>query len=359
MSAEPAAPPPAGLAATDFASDNHAGVHPEVLEAIAAANAGHAGSYGADPQTARAEELFREHFGDRARGFCLFNGTGANVASVAAVCRPHEAVICTETAHMQVDECGAPEQLAGVKLLTVATEHGKLDAADVGRWDAIRGDEHHVQPRVVSITQSTELGTLYEPGEVRAIADAAHERGMLLHIDGARLANAAVALETTLAAVSTEAGADLVSFGGTKNGLLGADAVVFADRELADGFEFTRKRLGQLASKMRFVSAQFVALLEGDLWRTSAAHANAMGTRLGAAVEPIDGVEVLHPVQVNAVFARLERRAIDKLLAELDGDHPFYVWDASRGEVRWMCAWDTQPEEVDAFADTVAAAVAG
>jgi threonine aldolase len=346
--------PGSGDAPRDFASDNHAGVHPEVLEALIAANAGHAASYGADPWTERAEGAFRRHFGPEARAFCVFNGSGANVAAIDAVTRPFEGVICTDVAHMNVDECGAPERLAGAKLLTVPTEHGKLTPDDVRRWEPKRGDEHHVQPRLVSITQSTELGTLYTVEETRAIADAAHELGMLVHVDGARLANAAAALEQPLAALSTGAGVDVVSFGGTKNGLVFGEAVVFCRAELGDDFAFTRKQLLQLASKMRFVSAQFEALLDGDLWLRNARHANAMAARLATAVGAIDGVEISHPVEANAVFARLPRPAIERLLAELPGDHPFYVWDEATDEVRWMCAWDTEPEDVDEFAATVA-----
>ena len=250
----------------DFASDNHAGAHPEVIEAITRANEGHADSYGADGWTAHAEELFRTHFGPGARAFAVFNGTAANVLSIDALTSSGDAVICAETAHLNVDECGAPERIAGVKLLTVATEHGKLSPADLARWDARRGDEHHVQPRVVSITQASELGTVYTLEETRAIAAAAHEREMLLHLDGARLANAAASLGASLAELTTDAGVDVLSFGGTKNGLLLGDAVVFLRPELAEGFEFTRKQGMQLASKMRFVSAQFEALLDGDLW---------------------------------------------------------------------------------------------
>jgi threonine aldolase len=349
---------PSPPARRGFASDNHAGVHPEVLEALAAANHGHAPSYGADAWTARAEELFREHFGAEARAFCVFNGSGANVAAVDALTRPFEAVICTDVAHMHVDECGAPERLAGTKLLTVAHEHGKLGPDDVRRWEARRGDEHQAQPRVVSITQATELGTVYTLDETRAIAEAAHELGMLVHVDGARLANAAAALDAPLAALTTEAGVDAVSFGGTKNGLLVGEAVVFCRAELADDFAFTRKQMLQLASKMRFVSAQFEALLGGELWLRSARHANAMAARLAAAAAAIDGVEISHPVEANAVFARLPRTAIDGLLAELPGEHPFYIWDEVTDEVRWMCAWDTTPDDVDAFAAAVAAAVA-
>ena len=331
-----------------FASDNHAGAHPEVLEALGRANEGHAGSYGADPWTERLGGLLREHFGDRARGFPVFNGTGANVLCLEVLTRSHEAVICTTDAHIHVDECGAPERIAGVKLLTVETAHGKLAVEDVGRWEARRGDEHHVQPRVVSITQSTELGTIYRPEEVAALAEAAHELGMYLHVDGARLANAAVALGVSLAELTTEAGVDAVSFGGTKNGLLFGEVAVFlgdADDEL---IPFARKQLMQLASKMRFVSAQFEALLgPGELWRRSAAHANEMAARLGSGVEALDGVDLVHPVEANGVFARLPRPAIDRLLAELPGEHPFYVWDEAAGVVRWMCSWDTTTEDVD------------
>jgi threonine aldolase len=341
----------------DFASDNHAGAHPEVVDAIARANEGHAGSYGSDSWTERASELIRGQFGPDARPFLVFNGTAANVLSLDAITKPHEAVICTETAHMNVDECGAPERIAAVKLLTVATEHGKLAPDDLGRWDSNRGDEHHVQPRAVSITQATELGTVYSADEVKAIASAAHEREMLLHVDGARLANAAAALGQPLAAFTTDAGVDVVSFGGTKNGLVLGDAVVFLRPELAEQFEFTRKQGMQLASKMRFVAAQFEALLGEDLWLEGARNANAMAARLAAAVEAIDGVEITHPVEANGVFARLPRPAIDRLLAELPGEHPFYVWDDAANEVRWMCSWDTTVEDVDEFAAAVGSAL--
>jgi threonine aldolase len=343
--------------AHDFASDNHAGVHPEVLEAIAAANEGHADSYGADGWTARAAELFRRHFGPDAHAFAVFNGTAANVLSLDAVTQPHEAVICTSTAHMNVDECGAPERIAGIKLLTVPTTDGKLAPEDLGGWDAKRGDEHHVQPRAVSITNATELGTLYTAAEITAIAEAAHEREMLVHVDGARLANAAAALGASLAEITTEAGVDLLSFGGTKNGLLGADAVVFLRSGLARNFDFVRKQGMQLASKMRFISAQFEVLLDGDLWLRGAANANAMAKRLATAVQAIEWVEITQPVEANGVFARLPRPAIERLLNELPGENPFYVWDDAVDEVRWMCSWDTTEADVDAFAAAVAAAL--
>ncbi|HSI81139.1 MAG TPA: beta-eliminating lyase-related protein [Solirubrobacterales bacterium] len=354
--------PAASDARRGFASDNHAAVHPDVLAAIAAANEGHAPAYGADRWTERARQAFRRHFGTDAEAYLVFNGSGANVTSIDAVTRGFESVICAATAHMHVDECGAPERIAGAKLLTVATDDGKLAPADVARWESRRGDDHFAQPRVVSITQATELGTVYTAAETRAIADAAAERGMLLHVDGARLANAAARLDASLAEITTEAGVDLVSFGGTKNGLMFGDAVVFVRPELGDGFEFVRKQLGQLASKSRYLAAQFEALLEGDLWLRNAAHANAMATRLADAVSAIDGIEIVHPVESNAIFARFPRAAIDRLLAAWPSEQPFYVWDEhvegyirsddpDRPEVvRWMCAWDTRPEDVDAFA---------
>ena len=342
-----------------FASDNHAGAHPEILEALARANEGHADSYGADPWTARLGELVAEHFGEGARGFPVFNGTGANVFCLDVLTEPQDAVICTTDAHIHVDECGAPERIAGIKLLVVETEHGKLTPADLGRWDGRRGDEHHVQPRVVSITQSTELGTVYRPEEVRAIADAVHERGMYLHVDGARLANAAAGLGVSLRELTSDAGVDAVSFGGTKNGLLFGEVAILLGDVSDERAPYARKQLMQLASKMRFISAQFEALLgDGELWLRSAAHANEMAARLGSGVEALAGAELVHPVEANGVFARLPRPAIDRLLAGLEGEHPFYVWDEAAGVVRWMCSWDTTEEDVDGLLEATERALA-
>jgi threonine aldolase len=259
---------------------------------------------------------------------------------------------------MHTDECGAPERLIGTKLLTVPTEHGKLSPSDLGRWGQYRGDEHRVQPRGVSITQASELGTVYTPEETAAIAGAAHELGMLLHVDGARLANAAASLDASLAALTTDAGVDAVSFGGTKNGLVFGEAAIFLRQGLGDDFEFTRKQLGQLASKMRFTAAQFEALLAGELWLESARHANAMAARLAGAVGELDGLELVHPVQANGLFARIPRAAIDRLLADAPGDHPFYIWDEADNIVRWMCSWDTTEADVDEFAELVKTALA-
>ena len=336
-----------------FASDNYSGAHPEVLEAMVAANAEHAPAYGNDRWTARAQELLREHFGEHAHSFLVWNGTGANVTILRAMCRPWQAVVCAAGAHINVDEGGAPEFLVGAKLLDLPTADGKLTPELVRRAVVRVGDEHAVQARVVSITQSTELGTLYSVDEVRALADLAHEHGMYLHVDGARLANAAAALGAPLRAFTTDAGVDAVSFGGTKNGMVSGEAVVLLAPELADGFPWIRKQSMQLASKGRFLAAQFVALLEGDLWLRSATHANAMGARLAQAVTGQPGVRLTQATQANVVFAILDPAVTTRLQERW----PFYVWDEATGEVRWMCAWDTTPEEVDAFAADVAEAV--
>jgi threonine aldolase len=341
-----------------FASDNASGAHPEILEAIAAVNAGHVVAYGDDGYTAAVRERFREHFGERAEPFLVFNGSGANITAIDALTRPFEGVICTEVAHMNVDECGAPERVAGAKLLTIPTPDGKLTAADLGRWDHRRGDEHQSQPRMVSITQSSELGTVYSIEETQAIADAAHERGMHLHVDGARLANAAVSLDLPLRALTTDAGVDVVSFGGTKNGLLLGDAVVFLRPELAGAFRFTRKQLGQLASKMRFLAAQFDALLADDLWRRNAANANAMARRIAQAVADTDGAELAHLVQANEAFVNLPGGAIDRLREALPASFPFYVWDERAGTIRLVCSWDTTEEDVDRLAAALRDALA-
>jgi threonine aldolase len=335
-----------------FASDNHAGVHPEVMAAVAAANEGHAAAYGADPWTARAAQRFREHFGPAARAFPVFNGTGANVLCLEALTQRWQGIVCARTAHLHVDECGAPER-AGRKLLVVDTPDGRLTPELVEPLLVRIGDEHAIQPRVVSIAQSTELGTVYPPEAVAALADWAHSHGMLLHVDGARLCNAAAALGVPLRALTTDAGVDAVSFGGTKNGLMGAEAVVLLRDDAGESFKFLRKQAMQLASKMRYISAQLDALLTGDLWLRSAAHANAMAHRLGAALEAVDGVRITQPVEANAVFAVLDAAATERL----QRDWPFYVWDEATGEVRWMTAWDTEPEDVDAFAAAVRAAL--
>ena len=333
-----------------FASDNYAGAHPEVLAALADANDGHATAYGDDPWTARAEAVLRAHFGEQAISYLVFNGSAANVLCLRALCRPWQSVICTTQAHVNVDECGAAEAIAGVKLQAVQTHDAKLTPEHV-EWQLGRlGDQHAVQPRVVSITQTTELGTRYTPYELHALAHFVHGRGLLLHVDGARLANAAAGLDVSLREITTDVGVDAVSFGGTKNGLLMGEAVVFCAPAYAEGFAFLRKQTLQLASKGRFVAAQFVALLEGDLWLRSATHANAMATRLADRLLAVPGVRLTQPVQANGVFAMLPPGAPERLRV----DFPFYTWNESTGEVRLMCSWDTTPDEVDAFAAGVA-----
>jgi threonine aldolase len=328
-----------------FASDNAATVHPEVLAAIAEANVGHVHGYGHDSLTERVEQRFRDVFGEPARAYPVWGGSGANVLCVRAACRPWQGVICADTAHLNVDECGAPEAIAGVKLLPVPGEDGKLTPEAVGQRIARIGDEHAVQPRLVTVSQCTELGTLYTPAELRSLADLAHEHGLLMHVDGARLANAAAALGRTLRSITTDVGVDLLSFGGTKNGLLGAEAVVFL-APLHEGFEYLRKQTLQLASKMRFLSAQLDALLTDELWLRCASQANAMAARLANRVREIPAVEITRPVQTNAVFARVPPQAAIELQQQFD----FYVWDERSGEVRWMCSWDTTEEDVDEFA---------
>lgn len=329
----------------DFGSDNYAGAHPEVLDAIAAANGGHQTSYGADAYTAHLQEVVRAHLGEAAVAYPVLNGTGANVLALQSMLPRWGAVICAEQAHINTDENGAPERVGGLKLLTVPTPDGKLTPELVERQAWGFGDEHRAQPGVVSITQSTELGTVYTPEEIRALADQAHGLGMRLHVDGARISNAAASLDIPLRAMLTDAGVDALSLGGTKNGLLFGEAVVVIDPAAADGLVFQRKVDMQLASKMRFVSAQLVALYGGDLWLRSATHANAMAGRLAAGLAQVPGVRITQRVQANGVFVVLPEGVADTLRETWR----FYDWDVATGEVRLMCAFDTTEEDVDAF----------
>ncbi|WP_030740966.1 threonine aldolase family protein [Streptomyces sp. NRRL F-5135] len=328
-----------------FASDNYAGAHPEVLAALALANGGHQVAYGEDEYTDHLRRIMHSHFGADAETFPVFNGTGANVVALQALTDRRGAVVCAETAHINVDEGGAPERVAGLKLLTVPTPDGKLTPELIDRqaygWD----DEHRAMPQVVSITQSTELGTVYTPDEVRAICEHAHERGMKVHLDGARIANAAASLNVPMRAFTNAAGVDVLSYGGTKNGMLFGEAVVVLNPDAARAMKHLRKLSMQLPSKMRFVSVQLEALLAKDLWLRNARHSNAMAQRLAAGVRAVDGVEILHPVQANAVFARLPHDAGERLQERFR----FYFWDEKAGDVRWMCAFDTTEEDIDAF----------
>ncbi|MEP7307385.1 MAG: beta-eliminating lyase-related protein [Acidobacteriota bacterium] len=336
-----------------FASDNNAGIHPDVLAAIQSANVGHAVGYGDDHWTRAVDRAFRQHFGAGTRVFPVFNGTGANVLALKALARSHHAVVCAEDAHVAADECGAPEAWTGCKLIPVATGDGKLTPALVEEACRGVGDQHHVQPRVITISQSTEVGTVYRASEVKALARFAHRRGMLLHMDGARIANAAVSQGLTLRQATRDLGVDILSFGGTKNGLMVADAVVLFDAVRAADFKYLRKQGTQLASKMRFLSAQLLALLSNDLWRRNALHANQMARRLESELKGIGGVRVVHQVDANAVFAKIPPAAATILRKR----HFFYTWDESESVMRWMCSWDTTQDDVRRFARDVARAV--
>jgi threonine aldolase len=336
-----------------FASDNNAGVHPEVLEAIAGANQGHVVAYGDDPYTRSAIAKFEEHFGAEIDVFFTFNGTGANVLSLQALNRPYNAVLCSDYAHIYCDECGAPEKHTGCKLIPLPHHDGKVTL------DAVRhayhgiGDQHHVQARVISITQSTEMGTVYKPEEIQVLAQFAHEHEMFLHVDGARIANAAASLGQTLRQATRDLGVDVLSFGGTKNGIMGGEAVVFFNRSLSVDFLYLRKQGMQLASKMRFIAAQFEALLTNDLWRRSAEHANRMARVLEAEVSRIPQVRIVWQVEANGVFAQIPRHAIERIKER----YFFYPWIEEECIVRWMCSFDTTEEDVKEFAKVVAEAV--
>ncbi len=329
-----------------FASDNTSGVHPQIMAAIIAANRGHAPAYGDDSYTERAIALFREFFGEDIEVFFVFGGTGANVLSLASLLQPFHAVICAETAHINVDECGAPERFGGCKLLALPTPEGKLTVEAIRPLLARRGDPHHVQPKAISISQTTELGTLYTAEEIRALAEFAHREGLFLHLDGARICNAAAALDLPFVEFTQNAGVDVLSFGGAKNGMMYGEAVIFFDAALAQKFPFIRKQGMQLASKMRYIAAQFLALLSNDLWLKNARHANEMACLLAEEVSQIPQIKLTQPVQANAVFAILPREIIPLLQQR----YFFYVWNQQTSEVRWMTAFDTTEEQVREFA---------
>ena len=334
-----------------FASDNQAGVHPEVLRAIESVNSGHQASYGYDEVTAKLQQTIREEFGDRAEVFPVFNGTGANVLALTAAMPRWGAVIATDTAHIHTDEGGAPERVSGLKLLTVPGVGGKLTPEGLVSMAGGRGDEHHAQPLAVSITQSTELGTLYTPDEIRELAELAHERGMVFHLDGARIWNAAAALNLPFRAFTTDVGVDLVSLGATKNGAMAAEAVVVINPDAVEGMTYLRKFTMQLASKMRFISAQLQTLCDDGLGLRLAQHSNQMAALLRSRLEEaiaagdISGLTFSQPTQVNGVFAVMPPEAADRLRDTVR----FYDWNRDIGEVRWMCSFDTTEADIDWF----------
>src|SRR5882724_1442385 len=328
-----------------FASDNNAGVHPEVLAALAAANTGHTVGYGDDLYTDRARAKFREHFGD-VEVFYVFNGTAANVLSLQALTRSFQAVLCAEASHIYTDECGAPEKFTGCKLIPIAAPNGKLTVSEVEHHYHGIGDQHHVQPRVISLTQATEMGTVYKPDEIRTLADFAHSRDLLLHMDGARIANAAASQDLTLRQATGDLGVDVLSFGGTKNGLMGAEAVIFFRKELTKDFLYWRKQGMQLASKMRFISVQLETILTDNLWRRSAQRANEMARLLEAEVRRIPQTKIVYRVEGNGVFVQLPKHAI----AKIQECYFFYVWNEEESVVRWMCSFDTTEDDIRQFA---------
>lgn len=336
-----------------FASDNNAGVHPEILEAIARVNQGHEIAYGDDPYTRSAVQKFEEHFGDGIEVFFTFNGTGANVLGLQALTKPYHAVLCSDYAHIYTDECGAPEKHTGCKLIPLPHQDGKITVDLAHHAYHGIGDFHHVQARVISITQSTEMGTVYKPEEIQALARFAHERDMFLHMDGARIANAAASLGQSLREATRDLGVDVLTFGGTKNGMMGGEAVVFFKPEFSADFLYLRKQGMQLASKMRFIAVQFQALLTDNLWRRSAEHANRMAKVLEAELRKIPQLKIAWPVESNGVFAQISGRAIEKLKQR----YFFYPWIEDQGIVRWMCSFDTTEDDVKAFAEAVAETV--
>jgi threonine aldolase len=339
-----------------FASDNHAGVHPKVFESLLRVNAGFAPAYGGDVITETCLQKFQELFGADTESFLVWNGTAANVLGLKAMLRTHQSVICTDLAHIHLDECGAPEQHTGSKLIPLVSTHAKLSVEQLQAHFERVGDVQAVQPKVISISQTTEYGTCYTLDEIQNLAAFAHARGAYLHMDGARAANAAVSLNCSLAAMTKAAGVDVLSFGGTKNGLMGAEAVVFLNSALAADFKYTRKQGLHLASKMRFISAQFLAYFENDLWQKNAEHANRMAQLLKTKLSPLaEKIKITHPVDANVIFATLPRPAIENLQKQFY----FYTWNETLNEVRWMCSFETTEAQVEKFARAIQTEISG
>ncbi len=330
-----------------FASDNNSGVHPRIFDAMAKVNQDHVIAYGDDKYTAQATERISELFGGEAEVFFVFNGTAANVLGLKSATESWNAVICAETAHINSDECGAPEKFTGCKLLTLPSPDGKLTVDLIKRHMHSFGFEHHSQPGVISVTQATEMGTLYKPDEIKEIADYAHANGLILHIDGARICNAAAALGVTFREMITATGTDILSFGGTKNGLMYGEAIVFLNRSLAKDFKYLRKQGMQLASKMRYIAAQFDEMLKDELWLKNASHANKMASLLEKEAGSLPNVKITRKAEINGVFATIPRPVIPELQKEFF----FYVWNESTPEVRWMTSWDTTEEDIYSFTE--------
>jgi len=332
-----------------FASDNNASVHPEIMNAIANCNVGHTVGYGDDPYTEKAIERIKEEFGSETECYFMLTGTGANVVGLKSVTQTYNSIICAETAHIEEDECGAPELFTGCKLIPIEQTNGKITVESIKPHLKGFDFEHHSQPKVVSITQATELGAVYHPNEVREIADFVHSYGLILHMDGARIANAAASLNMSFKEITKDCGVDVLSFGGTKNGAMYGEAVLFFTPGLTDAFKYYRKQSMQLASKMRFISVQFEALLTNELWKRNAIHANAMAKLLSEKVKNLPNVKLLGEVESNGVFACIPKEIIEPLQEA----YFFYVWDEMKSEVRWMTSWDTTEEDVNGFVETL------
>jgi len=332
-----------------FASDNNSGIHPEILNALSVANNGHAVGYGGDELTQLAINRFKQEFGEQTDVYFVFNGTGANVLSLSTLTRSFHSVICAETAHIQVDECGAPEKFTGCKLLPVETIKGKITPEGIAKYLHGFGFEHHSQPKLISISQVTELGTVYTVDEIRAITSLAHQHGLFVHMDGARLSNAAVALDLPFRAFTVDAGIDVLSFGGTKNGMMIGEAVLFFNPELSKNAKYIRKQSMQLYSKMRFVSAQFLAYFNNDLWKKNATHSNQMAKLLEQEVRQIPAIQLTQEVEANGIFAIVP----PEIIPQLQEQYFFYMWDEHRSEVRWMTSFDTKEEDIHNFATLI------
>jgi threonine aldolase len=332
-----------------FASDNNSGAHPAVLQAMIDANSGHEIGYGDDYFTAKAVDTIKKHFGQEVEAFLVFNGTGANVLSLNNLTESFNSIICAKTSHINEDECGAPQKFTGCKLLTVETEDGKLTVEEVNKHIYGIGFEHHSQPKVISITQVTEMGTVYTVDEIKKLSDFAHEKNMYLHMDGARLANAAVNLNLGFKEFTADAGVDVLSFGLTKNGAINAEAVIFFDTKLAENFKYYRKQGMQLGSKMRFMAVQFETLLSGSIWKENASHANRMAKLLEEKISEIPQIKITQKVEANGIFAIVPPEIIPRLQEEFF----FYMWDEHNSEVRWMTSFDTTEEDVEQFVGLV------
>ncbi|MDA3812797.1 MAG: low specificity L-threonine aldolase [Candidatus Cloacimonetes bacterium] len=328
-----------------FASDNNAGIHPEVLKAIQNANIGHCIAYGDDIYTQNAIAKIKEHFGKNIDVYFMFNGTGSNVLGLKMLTESYNSIICAETAHINVDECGAPEKFTGCKLLSVPTKNGKLTIEKIKYHMHDFGFEHHSQPKVISIAQVTELGTVYTSNEIKEITEYAHENEIFVHMDGARICNAAASLDSSLREITMDVGIDVLSFGLTKNGAMNAEAVIFFNKKLSENFKYYRKQGMQLASKMRFMAVQFEALFTNNLWKKIAEHANKMAKVLAERIAEYPQIQITQEVEANGVFAIVPLEIIPKLQREFF----FYMWDETNSEVRWMTSFDTTEEDIDIF----------